>query len=206
MLQLFPGAGKHEAESKTPAEHRVANPPPHPSPSLPGVSILRAQACLSLSSRYRWCLTGTPLQNKPEDMGSIFSFLRLVPASNSVVFTRAIGKPIRAGDVAGLARLRVLMKSVCLRRLKATLGDKLPPKVQALLLYSRSFILFYFVCLFLGVFIVSLFLLRLCDHRTQHAAAFSELIISYFERSSRGLTTSSPKQVACFTDLYSFLI
>ncbi|CAN0292063.1 unnamed protein product, partial [Hapterophycus canaliculatus] len=39
-----------------------------------------------------------------------------------------IGRPIRSGNDAGLARLRVLMKSVCLRRIKSILGDKLPPK------------------------------------------------------------------------------
>ncbi|CAM9404773.1 unnamed protein product [Pylaiella littoralis] len=87
------------------------------------------KACLALSSRYRWCLTGTPLVNKPEDVGALFSFLRLAPASNPRVFTQAIGRPIRSGIESGLARLRVLMKSVCLRRVKAILGDKLPPKV-----------------------------------------------------------------------------
>ncbi|CAN0228437.1 unnamed protein product, partial [Hapterophycus canaliculatus] len=46
------------------------------------------QACLALSSRYRWCMTGTPLVNKPEDIGALFSFLRLAPASSPRVFTQ----------------------------------------------------------------------------------------------------------------------
>ncbi|CAN0458572.1 unnamed protein product, partial [Ectocarpus sp. 12 AP-2014] len=87
------------------------------------------KACLALSSRYRWCLTGTPLINRPEDIGALFSFLHLDPASNPRVFLQAIGRPIRSGSDAGLARLRVLMKSVCLRRTKSVLSGKLPPKV-----------------------------------------------------------------------------
>ncbi|CAM9189972.1 unnamed protein product [Ascophyllum nodosum] len=87
------------------------------------------KACLALSTRHRWCLTGTPLQNKPEDIGALFSFLRLAPVSNTGVFTRAIARPIRSGLESGLARLRVLMKSVCLRRTKGILDNKLPPKV-----------------------------------------------------------------------------
>lgn len=50
--------------------------------------VLAAQACLALSSRYRWCMTGTPMVNKPEDIGALFSFLRLTPASNPRVFTQ----------------------------------------------------------------------------------------------------------------------
>ena len=39
-----------------------------------------------------------------------------------------IGRPINHGDGEGLARLRVLMKALCLRRTKAVLQDRLPPK------------------------------------------------------------------------------
>ncbi|CAN0086644.1 unnamed protein product, partial [Sphacelaria rigidula] len=87
------------------------------------------QACVALSAKHRWCLTGTPLQNRPEDIGSLFTFLRMAPASSASVFKRAIGRPIQSGEDEGLARLRVLMKSVCLRRNKRLLGGKLPPKV-----------------------------------------------------------------------------
>lgn len=87
------------------------------------------KACVALSARHRWCLTGTPLQNRPEDIGSLFTFLRLAPASTASVFKRAIGRPIQAGSKEGLTRLRVLMRSVCLRRNKRILGSNLPPKV-----------------------------------------------------------------------------
>lgn len=107
------------------------------SPSFVSVCYVLLQACVALSSSYRWCLTGTPLQNKPEDIGALFSFLRLAPASNAAVFKRAIGRPIRSGFESGLARLRVLMKSVCLRRTKGILGTKLPPKVRRLCVLGR---------------------------------------------------------------------
>lgn len=54
----------------------------------------------------------------------------MAPASSASVFKRAIGRPIQSGEDEGLARLRVLMKSVCLRRNKRLLGGKLPPKVM----------------------------------------------------------------------------
>lgn len=85
---------------------------------------------MALSALHRWCLTGTPLQNKPQDIGSLLTFLRLAPASNAKVFEQAIGRPIRSGAPEGLACLRVLVRSVCLRRTKAILRDKFPPKVM----------------------------------------------------------------------------
>jgi hypothetical protein len=34
------------------------------------------------------------------------------------IFNRAVGRPIRNGDPLGVARLKVAMKTVCLRRVK----------------------------------------------------------------------------------------
>ena len=58
------------------------------------------------------------MQNKAEDVQSLFGFLRAEPVCELGVFTRAIGRPIRDGEEEGLARLRVLMRAVCLRRTK----------------------------------------------------------------------------------------
>jgi SWI/SNF-related matrix-associated actin-dependent regulator of chromatin subfamily A3 len=87
-----------------------------------------AKAVKQLSARFRWCLTGTPLQNQASDIQSLFEFLKLSPLSNHGIFHRAVTRPIRVGDKTGLARLRTTLKSICLRRTKRILGSMLPSK------------------------------------------------------------------------------
>ena len=41
-----------------------------------------AQAAFALTARYRWCLTGTPLQNRVNELYSLIRFLRLHPFSH----------------------------------------------------------------------------------------------------------------------------
>lgn len=84
--------------------------------------------CPNDHSRQRWCLTGTPVQNKPDDIQALFSFLRCAPLDDFGTWDRAIARPIRNGDDTGLSRLRVLTKAMALRRTKQVLSDKLPPK------------------------------------------------------------------------------
>ena len=50
----------------------------------------------------------TPLQNKPEDIHSLFQFLRLVPFEDKKVFMRFIGRPIQNGDPLGTSFLRTV--------------------------------------------------------------------------------------------------
>eukprot|EP00943_MAST-04B_sp_MAST-4B-sp1_P005376 g5376.t1 len=86
------------------------------------------KAVLNLKSTNRWCLTGTPLQNKAEDMQSLFAFLKCKPINEFKVWKRSIGRLIKDGDELGLARLRVFVRSICLRRSKSLLVDKLPER------------------------------------------------------------------------------
>ena len=44
----------------------------------------QAQTAKALLADIRWCLTGTPIQNKLEDLQSLFSFLRYYPFSHKV--------------------------------------------------------------------------------------------------------------------------
>jgi SNF2 family DNA or RNA helicase len=53
-------------------------------------------------------ISQTPLQNKAEDIHSLFQFLRLVPFEDKKVFMRFIGRPILNGDPLGTSFLRTV--------------------------------------------------------------------------------------------------
>jgi SNF2 family DNA or RNA helicase len=71
-----------------------------------------AQACRRVPTDRRWALTGTPLENRIEDVASILEFLEEIPASNA------------PADVASTLR-RVQLR----RRKEDVLGD-LPPRTE----------------------------------------------------------------------------
>ncbi|KAJ5639083.1 uncharacterized protein N7484_006945 [Penicillium longicatenatum] len=94
------------------------------------------RACCRLDATYRWCLTGTPMMNRLEDFQSLLGFLRIRPYNNKEKFKRDFIRPIKNGwgEENVMKQLRVLVKSVCLRRTKKTKIDgqpilQLPPKV-----------------------------------------------------------------------------
>ena len=83
---------------------------------------------LALRGARRWCLSGTPMVNRAEDLQPLFAFIGAPPASDPAIFKRAVSQPLRAGDPAALARLRVLLKAVSMRRTKALLAATLPSR------------------------------------------------------------------------------
>ncbi|RHZ09434.1 hypothetical protein DYB31_003384, partial [Aphanomyces astaci] len=74
----------------------------------------RAQAACQLSARARWCVTGTPIQNRLDDVHTLFRFL---------------GLPAVESDV----HLEQLLEQCMLRRLKTALPVALPTKTEHLL-------------------------------------------------------------------------
>lgn len=89
-------------------------------------STKQCATCCDLKARHKWCLTGTPIQNRVEDFGSLLQFLQVYPFNNSASFTHEIADWIRCGDEKGMKRLRLLVSAICLRRTKDCLG--LPPR------------------------------------------------------------------------------
>jgi SWI/SNF-related matrix-associated actin-dependent regulator of chromatin subfamily A3 len=74
-----------------------------------------------LTARARWCLTGTPIQNRLEDIGSLLAFLRLEPFHSLSTFRKFIALPFdERGKRRKLAidRFTRLLDSLCLRRSK----------------------------------------------------------------------------------------
>ncbi|KAK8054920.1 hypothetical protein PG993_000147 [Apiospora rasikravindrae] len=80
------------------------------------------QACCEIQARYRWCLTGTPVQNSLDDYGSLLSFLKIDPFQDKKEFDHWIAKPFYKGDKHSLNTLRCLTISTCFRRTKATVN------------------------------------------------------------------------------------
>ena len=78
----------------------------------------QSQAIFNLGSQRRWCLTGTPIQNRIDDLGSLTRFLRLFPYDTAAGFTQYIRSPAQSGDADFLKTLRVFVDSFTLRRLK----------------------------------------------------------------------------------------
>ncbi|KAG9232327.1 SNF2 family N-terminal domain-containing protein [Amylocarpus encephaloides] len=79
-------------------------------------------ACCALRSEYRWCLTGTPMQNNLDELQSLIKFLRIPPYNDLREFKDSIDRPMKngRGDLA-LKRLRTILPTFMLRRTKAIL-------------------------------------------------------------------------------------
>ncbi|KAH6622332.1 SNF2 family N-terminal domain-containing protein [Boeremia exigua] len=74
-----------------------------------------------IQARARWCLTGTPIQNRLEDIGALFSFLKISPLHNIGEFKKAISVPFAEGGKRrqlSVERFTLLLDSMCLRRTK----------------------------------------------------------------------------------------
>ncbi|KAK5046235.1 hypothetical protein LTR84_008378 [Exophiala bonariae] len=76
----------------------------------------------------RWCLTGTPVQNKWEDLGALFAFIRASPFNNISVFRKYVVSTFSCDPVVARQNLSLLMNSVCMRRKIERL--KLPPVTE----------------------------------------------------------------------------
>ncbi|KAF2726768.1 hypothetical protein EJ04DRAFT_539274 [Polyplosphaeria fusca] len=86
--------------------------------------IVLDEAVSALQSHVRWCLTGTPIQNELDDLGSLIRFLKLPLLEDAAQFKRHITMPIqqkKANRGSDYTNLRALLSSVCLRRTKAVL-------------------------------------------------------------------------------------
>ncbi|EZF35199.1 hypothetical protein H109_03797 [Trichophyton interdigitale MR816] len=80
------------------------------------------QAVYALNSQYRWCLTGTPLQNNLDELQSLIRFLRIKPYDELAAWREQITRPMSNGR-GGLAlrRLQVYLKAFMKRRTKDVL-------------------------------------------------------------------------------------
>lgn len=74
---------------------------------------------MGLSASIRWCMTGTPIQNTLDDLGSLVTFLHVPIMENLKVFRKYIigSKKYGLRDLQGdKNNLILLLNSICLRR------------------------------------------------------------------------------------------
>ncbi|KAJ3910124.1 SNF2 family N-terminal domain-containing protein [Lentinula edodes] len=93
-----------------------------------------SRASCDLVADRRLCLTGTPVQNKLDDVYALIKFLRLKPLDDKNVWTEWIGSPVKFAQPIGVARLQMVMKCITLRRTKESTTEdgkrilSLPPR------------------------------------------------------------------------------
>jgi SNF2 family DNA or RNA helicase len=81
----------------------------------------KAKACCELTAEFKWCLTGTPIQNSVEDLYSLFKFLgdAAKPMNDWAVFREKILDPIKRNrGKTAMGRLQIILKALLLRRTK----------------------------------------------------------------------------------------
>ncbi|KAG8961732.1 hypothetical protein FRC00_011446 [Tulasnella sp. 408] len=95
--------------------------------TIKGRTTQGAKACYALQAKYRWCLTGTPIQNSVEELFSLLHFLQVRPLNDWDTFKAQIANPIKAGRSAvPMKRLHVVLSAIMLRRTKTQVVNGKP--------------------------------------------------------------------------------
>lgn len=85
-----------------------------------------------LQADFRWCLSGTPLQNRVQELYPYFRFLGLKHLSDRDKFDKLLLKPCLSAEdhFDGHERIRNTLKTFMIRRLKTTCLASGEPIVQ----------------------------------------------------------------------------
>jgi hypothetical protein len=92
-----------------------------------------ARAAFSLKARFRMTLTGTPVENRLEELWSQFHFANPGLLGGRSDFQERYSKPISEGDMQVLSHLRRRIKPFMLRRLKRDVARELPPRTDVVM-------------------------------------------------------------------------
>lgn len=80
------------------------------------------KACYEIRSHYRWCLTGTPMQNNLDELQSLIKFLRIQPYCEMSNWKDSITGPMKNGrGNLAMRRLQIFLKAFMKRRTKDVL-------------------------------------------------------------------------------------
>lgn len=102
-------------------------------------STRRAQAVLGLSADFRLATTGTPVENRLEELWMLFHFLNPGLLGSRDRFSARFVTPIeRQGDAHARMHLRRLISPFMLRRTKAAVLQELPERTEIVLTVEPS--------------------------------------------------------------------
>ncbi|KAK0709538.1 SNF2 family N-terminal domain-containing protein [Lasiosphaeria miniovina] len=83
------------------------------------------KAVCALRAEYRWCLTGTPMQNNLDELQSLVHFLRVQPYDNLAEWRAQIDAPMKNGKGhIAIRRLHSLLRCFMKRRTKDILKEE----------------------------------------------------------------------------------
>lgn len=88
----------------------------------------QSKATCALNGQRRWAVTGTPVQNRLEDLGALFNFIRLKPFDSNAGFNQFILNPFKNADPEVVPKLQLLVSTVTIRRTKEIIKHAVPPK------------------------------------------------------------------------------
>jgi superfamily II DNA or RNA helicase len=92
-----------------------------------------ARAAYALAAPFRLALTGTPVENRLEELWSLMHFANRGLLGGRSEFADRYAKPIADGTAGAAAALRQRVRPFLLRRLKQDVAPELPPRTDALL-------------------------------------------------------------------------
>lgn len=83
------------------------------------------KACYALRSEYRWCLSGTPMQNNLDELQSLVRFLRIKPYDDLKQWKEHIDGPLKNGrGHIAIRRLHSILRCFMKRRTKEILKEE----------------------------------------------------------------------------------
>lgn len=97
-----------------------------------------AQAAFSLKAEQRVTLTGTPIENRLEEIWSQLHFLNPGLLGGRKDFDERYSKPIEEGDEGVLAHLQARLRPFVLRRRKSEVAPELPSRTEMVLRCTLS--------------------------------------------------------------------
>lgn len=98
----------------------------------------QCKAILALHAKHHWCLTGTPVSNKVDDLAPLLRFCRVPLLQDPTIFRDHVAKVTRKSFRQGCNVLRQVLSPVCLRRTKALLNLPQPRAVDHSITFSSD--------------------------------------------------------------------